>query len=73
MADDSEAEDFYPPALHPWFGKRRTDSAEKYFDWAGKTNRKLFNMNHLSIFTFHLSRSYGIPSWKTLLAFRQKR
>jgi hypothetical protein len=27
---------------HPFLGKRRTDSAEKYFNWAGKTNRKLF-------------------------------
>ncbi|CAF0891122.1 unnamed protein product [Adineta ricciae] len=42
MVGDSEtAEDFYPPQLHPWFGKRIIDSAEKYFDWAGKTNRPM--------------------------------
>ena len=30
----------YPAQIHPLFGKRRVDSAEKYFDWASKTNRK---------------------------------
>ena len=26
--------------IHPNFHKRRSDSAEKYFHWASKTNRK---------------------------------
>jgi hypothetical protein len=43
LADDyGSFENPYPQQIHPLFGKRRVDSAEKYFDWASKTNRKLF-------------------------------
>ncbi|UJR30359.1 hypothetical protein I4U23_017894 [Adineta vaga] len=34
-------EESYAEQIHPWLGKRIIDSAEKYFDWAGKTNRPM--------------------------------
>lgn len=36
-------EDSYPVKIPSFLNKRRTDSAEKYFDWASKTNRKFIN------------------------------
>jgi hypothetical protein len=41
---DSE-EERLPRQIQPFLNKRRLDSAEKYFDWASKTNRKLITKN----------------------------
>jgi hypothetical protein len=43
MGDESESiENVNEEQIHPSFGKRRLNSAEKYFNWASKSNRKLF-------------------------------
>ena len=37
---DALIDDEYPKRVNPLFSHRRSDSAEKYFDWASKTQRK---------------------------------
>ncbi len=42
--DEQESiENKHPTENYPIRNPRRLDSAEKYFDWASKTNRKLIN------------------------------
>jgi len=54
MADEFESiENLNEEQSHPSFGKRRLNSAEKYFNWASKSNRKLFErLKQLFIFYF---------------------
>jgi len=41
-------EDSYPPEeTHLSLNTRNLDSAEKYFDWASKTNRKFINRKNI--------------------------
>jgi hypothetical protein len=74
MGDELESiENVNEEQIHPFFGKRRLNSAEKYFNWASKTNRKLFERKKIFIFYFFSFRSYGIFARQTVLAFRKKR
>jgi hypothetical protein len=41
-----------PTKIHILSKKRYSDSAEKYFDWASKTNRKFINKKEKFIFYF---------------------
>lgn len=54
MDDELEpTENLYPQQqMHPVLGKRRLDSAERYFHWAGKTHRKLFERKKIFTFKF---------------------
>jgi hypothetical protein len=67
-------EDTYPAQTHLSLIKRHLDSAEKYFDWASKTNRKFINQNKNIHFLFLLLlRSYGIFTRQTFLGLQEKR
>ncbi|CAF1367919.1 unnamed protein product [Adineta steineri] len=86
-AENHSTENIVPHQGHPWFGKRRLDSAEKYFDWAGKTNRpmeylrgKRFwiftkkvenNFNHEAMRDANSSPNKGI--WRSGIVGRRRR
>ncbi len=73
--DEHESnEDLFPAQIPSLSNKRYLDSAEKYFDWASKTNRKLFKTKKNNIhFLFIFLRSYGIFTWQTFLVLPEKR
>jgi len=43
-----------PTKIHVLLKKRYSESAEKYFDWASKTNRKFVNKKEIFIYFFLL-------------------
>ncbi len=46
LTEENESiESPFSKQIYPILNQRRSDSAEKYFDWASKTNRKLINNN----------------------------
>ncbi len=73
--DDESVQKTVPEQLNPISNTRRSDSAEKYFDWASKTNRKFIHPKSIStFFLFSLFfRSYGILARQTFLALHEKR
>lgn len=46
-----------PTTIHVLLKKRYSESAEKYFDWASKTNRKFINQKNDSFFIYSSSSS----------------
>ena len=64
----------HPRRINPLFGHRRSDSAEKYFDWASKTQRKLDTSvrSRRSPVLLLLVRPYGILSGQALLAVHEE-
>jgi hypothetical protein len=48
LIDESDSIESTPPTIQ---NERRSDSAEKYFDWASKTNRKLLINNIQYLFS----------------------